>query len=142
MVWIGAAVVIGLVAAGTGIRSRDVVAVVTSVAVGSNRNMRSCEWVNGTVVKRGRRPRAFAMAAFTIGRKLVGCMVGVGRCNIVGLVTACTGVGRIGVIAVVTRRTVVGDGGMSPVERIIIVVNGKRSRRPARGSGMARCTIV
>ncbi len=135
-------VVIGLVATGTGIRGIDVVAVVASVAVGCNRDMRSCEWVNGIVVKRGRRPGTFTMAAFAIGRKLVGGVIGVGRCNIIGLVTACTGVGRIGVIAVVARRTVIGDGGMSPVERVIIMVNGKSSRRPARGRGMARCAIV
>lgn len=142
MIWICTGVVFSLVATGTGIRSCDVVAVVAGVAISRNRNMRSGEWVNGAVVKRRRRPGTFTVAAFTIGRELVGGVIGISRRKVVWLVASCAGIGRIGVIAVVTCRTIVGNGSMRAIKWVIIVVNRKSSRRPTRGGRMTRSAIV
>ena len=81
------------------------------------------------------------MAGRTIGRKLVRRVVG--GCRLVEISGMATGTGVRGivVIAVVAGGTVVGNSCVRTVQRIIIVVVGKRSRRPAGSSGMARSTI-
>ena len=82
------------------------------------------------------------MAALTVCRELRGFMVRVGSGIVVSQVAANTGVGCIVVIAVVTGSTVVGNSRVRPVERIVIVVIGKRSRRPARLGRMATGAVI
>ena len=82
------------------------------------------------------------MAALAVGRELRGFMVRVGSGIVVSQVAANTGVGCIVVIAVVTGSTVVGNSRVRPVERIVIVVIGKRSRRPARLGRMATGAVI
>ena len=141
MVWVRTGVVFGLMATGTGIWSIDKIAVVASVAVGSNWDMRSGERIDGAVVKRGRCPGAFAVTTLTIGWKLAGSVIGVSRCGIIGLVATHTGIGRIGVIAIVTSRTVVGNRSVRSIQSIKIVVDWERRRIPSGRSGMAHFTI-
>lgn len=67
------------------------------------------------VVKGGRRPGCFRMAACAIGGKLGGCMVGVAGLVVVGRMAAETGIGGIAERVVVAGRAVVGYCGMRPV---------------------------
>ena len=96
----------------------------------------------GVVVKGGRHPGRFAMATGTISRKLRGYVVGVASIVVVCQVAAYTGVGRIVVIAVVTGSTIIGNGRMRAIERIVVVVVGKRCRRPAGLGGVATGTVI
>lgn len=69
--------------------------------------------VNGekhpVVVKGGRRPGRFTVAAGAVGRELRGFMVGIGGLIIVGHMAAGAGIGRVVVITVVAGRAIVGD---------------------------------
>ena len=56
-------------------------------------------------------------------------------------VAAHTGIGRIVVISIMTSRTIIRNSRMRPVERIIIIVHAKTSRRPARRRCMAARTV-
>ena len=106
--------------------------------------MRSAvDWkVLTVVVKISWCPRIFRVTACTAGRKSCCCMVGICGCVIVCQVTAYTGVGRIVVIAVMTGSTVIGNGRMRAIERIVIVVVGKRCRCPAGLGGVATGTVI
>ncbi len=129
MARVRAAVVIGLVAARAGARRIGIIAVVTSLAIVGNRNMRAGERINGTVVKRGRNPGAFAMATYAVRRELGGSMVGVGSRIVIAQVAAHAGVWGIGIVALMASVAVVGNRNMRPVERIECTVV-KRGRRP------------
>ena len=124
-----AAVVIGLVTTRTGARRIGIIAVVTSLAIVGNRNMRAGKRINGIVVKRGRNPGAFTMATFTVRRELGSSVVGVGRRIVIAQVATHAGVWRIGIIALVAGVAVVGNRNMRPVERIKRIVVKSR-RRP------------
>lgn len=85
------------------------------------------------VIERGWVPGTLTVALIAIGRKTGRDMVGIGRLVVVRLVAAGAGIGRGVVVAVVTGRALVGNGCVCPVQRIIIVVNGKGGRLPADG---------
>ena len=129
MAWIGTAVVISLVAARAGARRSGIIAVVTGFAIVGDWDMRAGERINCTVVKRGRRPGAFTMAAFAIRGELSSGMVGVSRRIVIAQVATDAGVWGIGIVAVVAGVTVVGNRNMRPVERIKCIVIERR-RRP------------
>ena len=79
------------------------------------------------------------MTLGAVGRKLIGSMAGVGRCVVVGLVTAYAGIRRVVVVAIVAGRAVIGNGCVRAVEWVIIVVDGEFCRHPAIG-GVASFT--
>ncbi len=60
---------------------------------------------------------------------------------VIGRMTTKTGVRGIVVIPVVAGGALVRNQGMRTIQRIIVVVNRERSRRPARSRGMAHRTI-
>ena len=92
-----------------------IIAVVAGDTVIRDRHVRSGEGIDRLVIKRRRRPGRFSMASRTVGRELVGCVVGV--CGLVKIrcVAPGAGVWRVGVIAVVTGRAVVGYSYMSTI---------------------------
>ena len=83
VVWVGAGVIIRRMTTITGIRRIGVIAVVTSIAITGNGNMRSGKWINETMVEGRRRPGCFAMAGCAIGRELRSHMVGIGRLGVI-----------------------------------------------------------
>ena len=129
MARVRAGIIIGLVTTRTGAWRIGIIAVVTSLAIVGNRNMRPGERINGTVVKRGRNPGAFAMATYAVRRELGGSMVGVGSRIVIAEVATDASVWSIDVIAVVAGVAVVGNRNVRPVERIECTVV-KRGRRP------------
>ena len=116
VVWVNGSVVVRLVATGAGIWRIGIVA--TDVAVGAVRHvgMRSGKWPNGIVVEGGRRPGIFIVTLGTIGWKLVGYVVGVGRGIKIGLVTAGTGIWRVVEIAADMAIGAIGHIGMRAIE--------------------------
>lgn len=104
-----------------------------------------CTAVNREVlpvmVKGGRHPGRFGMAPCTIGREL-GCHV-IRHCRgiVVSLVASGTSIWRSVVIPVVTGGTIARNGGMRPVQHVVIIVNGKGCRCPARSRRMAAFAI-
>lgn len=112
----------------------------TGVAVVGDDGMRAGKWINAVVIEDGRYPGRFAVAGGAVRGELLCDVVGVSGLVIVRRVAARTGVRRIIVVAVVAGRTVVGDSRMCAVQRVIIIVDGKNSRRPA-GGRMAGCAI-
>lgn len=60
-------------------------------------------------------------------------MVRIGGFIVITHMAACAGVWRIVVTALVTCGAIIRHSGMRPIERIIVVVNGKRRRLPAIG---------
>jgi hypothetical protein len=83
------------------------------------------------VVKGGRLPGIFAVAARTIGGKLKLCVVRIGCVNKIVSMAPGTVVRRIVVIAIVTNCTIVGDGGMRTIQCVKTVVVGKTGRIPS-----------
>ena len=81
------------------------------------------------------------MAGGAIIGELEGLVIRVGGLVVVRLVASGTGVRCVVVVAIVAGRTVVGDGGVSPVQRIIIIVDGEGGRGPSGIGGMAAGTI-
>ena len=140
VVGVGGSIILRLVAPGTGIGRTRIVT--TSMAIGTVGHAGVCarEWPGGIVVEGCRYPGGFTVALRTVVGEQVCGVVGIGRCGIISLVAAGTGVGRIVVIAVVASRAIGSDGGMCPVEWVIIVVQGECCRHPAI-TGMAGFTI-
>ena len=81
------------------------------------------------------------MAGSTIGRKLQGHVVWIGRAVVIGRMTTCTSVGRAVVIPVVTACTVIGNRRVRTVQGVIIVVDRETGRFPARRRGVTHRTI-
>lgn len=142
VVGIATAVVIGQMASFTGVGGIAVItADVTSCTIIGNRYMRSREGEIRIVIETGGSPGRLGMAGGTIRRELIGCVIRV-RCGVeICCVAANTGIGRIVVIAVVAGRTIIRYCSMCAIQGIIIVVNGKGGRRPARVGRMAARTI-
>ena len=77
------------------------------------------------MIKIGRRPGVFGMAAGTIGRELGSLMVWItGGIKFIQ-VTTDTGIGRIGIITVMTGGTVIGNGRMGSVQDVIFIMISK-----------------
>jgi len=128
-------VVIGLVAAHTGIRGGGIIPVVALVAAGGN--MCAGERPVGIVnCKCGGFPARVCRMAICTGRRDVCCLVGrVCAGVIIGLVAAHTGIRGRGIISVMTAVAI--HRGMSAREGIVIIVNGERGRFPSRDRRMA-----
>ena len=141
MAGVRTAVIIGLMATHASIRGIGIIAVVAGLAIVGDWNMRSGERVNDAVVKCGRNPRAFTVAAFTARGKLDSNVIWIGRSIVVGLVATHTGIRRIGVIAIVTSRAVIRNRSVRPIQSIKIVVDGEGCRIPVRIGGMAHVAI-
>ena len=140
VVGVGRLVVFRLVAANAGRWRRGVVVSVFVAGAACDSRMRSIQGIHGTMVKSRWHPSRLAVTGFAIGRELRRNVVGVGRLVVIVDMTACAGVRRIVVIAFVARGAFVGDERVGAVERIVVAVNGKRSRRPGIG-GMATGAI-
>ena len=126
----------------TSVRRVRIIAVqVAKSAVVGNRHVRTVEGINRCVVESRRCPSSFGMARLAVGRKLVRCMVRVGCGSVIVCVAAVASVRRGIVIPVVAGSAVVGNQGMSAIQNIKIVVNGKRRRRPTRLGRVASRTI-
>ena len=93
------------------------------------------------MVKSGRIPGCFGMTILTGCREPCGRVVRVGCRIVIAHVAAVAGVRRGVVVAVVAGCTVIGDSRMCPVQRIIVVVNRERSRRPAGCGRVTHDTI-
>lgn len=125
----------------TCIRRIGKIAVVTCITIIGNRNVCTNNRINRIVIEGRRRPCGFGMARSTICRELCGGVVGVGgRVIICGMATK-TGIGCVIIIAVVAGRTVIGNDGMRTIQSIIIIVNSKGCRLPARLCRMTTGTI-
>ena len=81
------------------------------------------------------------MAHGTVIRNVYRSVVGICRLVVVVLVTALTSVRRVVIVAVVASCTIRGNSSMCSIEHVIIIVNAKGSRTPARIGGMACGTI-
>lgn len=92
-----------------------IIPLVTGVAIIGYGHVRTCERVDGIVIKSRRRPNSFAVASGTIRGKLSCCMVGAGCSGIIAVVTAVAGIGCVVIVAVVAGCAIVGDGGMCPI---------------------------
>ena len=100
------------------------------------------QWeIGGVVIECCRHPGIFTMTDSAIGRKLQLDVIGVGGLIIVLGVASVAGIRRIVIIPVVAGYTVVGDGGMGPVEGIVVVVNGKSGRHPAGLGSVAAAAV-
>lgn len=139
--WVRTAVVIGLMAAHTGIRGIGIIPVVAGFTIVGNWDMGTRERINRAVVKRSRHPGIFTVTAFTGRRKLCGSVVRIGCRIVIAQVAACTSIWRIRIIAVVTGRTIVRNWNVRTVQNIIIVVNRERCGIPSRSRRMAHLTI-
>ena len=129
MVRIGRTVVVGQVAAHTGIGRVVVIAIVAGSAVISNARMRAIERVVVVVVgKSRRRPAGLgSVATGAVIAKAQRYVVGVAGLIEISTVTTCTGVGRIVVITVVAGGTFIDNNGMPPCQRVkIVVVEARR----------------
>lgn len=85
-------------------------------------------------------PSRFVVATGTIGREIRPGVIRVDRLIIVANMATRTGIGCISVVALVAACAIVGNNGMRAIERVIIIVYSKRSRRPAVG-GVATRTV-
>ena len=142
VIWVGCAIKIGRVATCAGVRRVCIVPVVTGFTIIGDRYVRPREWIDGIVVKGGRRPGRFRVAGSAIGRELRRHVIRVGRSVVICCVTAVTGIGRVVVVSsCMTSSAIVGDDRMRPVQGIIIVVNWERGRFPAWSRGMTHRTI-
>ena len=81
------------------------------------------------------------MARRAIRWELGGCVVR--RCGggVIAVVTGVAGIWRGIVVAVVAGRTIACNGGVRPVQGVIIIVNWEGGRFPAGGGGVAHRTI-
>ena len=141
VVRIGASVKIGGVTTRTGIGGVGIIPMVTSGAVTGDLRMRTGQRIHCIVIKSSRRPGGLAVTGCTIHGELRGGVVRIGGRIVIGRMTPCTGIGRVVVIPVVTGSTIVGNLRMRSVQGVIIVVDRKTRRRPARVGGMAHRTI-
>jgi hypothetical protein len=141
MVRIGRLVVVVDVAALACVGRIVVIPIVTGITIVGNDYVGSCQRIKIIVVKSGRHPCRFGVAILAISRKLVGQVVRVGRLVVVVCVAAETRIRGVIVVAVVAGRTIVGDGGVRPIQHIVIAVDGEGSRVPFGLGGVARCAI-
>ena len=90
--------------------------------------------VNGEIhrimVKSGRFPGGFAMAAGAVRRELCGFMIGIGGLVVIVDMTAGTGIRGVIVVAFMAGGAGIGNSGMRAFQGVIIVVNGKGGRLP------------
>lgn len=115
MIRIKAGIIIRCMTAFASVGRIVVIALVTSIAVGRNRDMRTSKRINTAVIKCRGRPGGFTVAKRAIGRELLSLVIGIGSAQIVAIVAAVAGIGGIVVIAIVAGGTIVGDSGMCPV---------------------------
>ena len=81
------------------------------------------------------------MAGSTIGRKLQGHVVWIGRAVVIGRMTPGTGVWGAVVIPIVAACTIIGNRRVRTVQGVIIVVDRETGRFPARRRGVTHRTI-
>ena len=141
VIGIGACVEIGRMTARTCIGCIRVIALVTSITIVCNGDMRSCKGINRIVVKGGWHPSRFRVAQNTISWELCGRMVGISRLRVISVVTTVASIRSRIVITVVAYRAIIANSCMRPVERIIIVVDRERRWLPARGRRVAHGAI-
>jgi len=136
MIRIGGLAVISLVAPLAGIWSVGVPACMTLGAVG-NGSMGTCKRVYRVMIESGWNPGILRMACLARGRKLRRHMVRA-RCLIVSISMApVTGVRRIDIVSLVTGGAIVSHIQMGSLDYVVVVVNRKCGRLPARVDGMA-----
>ena len=94
-----------------------------------------------TVIKGRWDPGRFRVTGLTVRRELCRLVIRIRRIIVISLVTTNTSSRRIVVIPVMAGRTVVGDGGMGPIQLIIIIVIREVRRLPVRIRRVAGRTI-
>lgn len=125
----------------TGIGCIVVIALVASITIIGNRNMRAGKRINRIVVKRRWYPGRFAVALRTIDGKLLGNVIGRSSLHIIIIMASITSIRRVIIIPVVTHRAIICNGSVGPIQCIKGIVNRKCGRRPAGCCGMALGTI-
>lgn len=140
VVRVGSTIVVSHVATGAGIRRTVIITGMTGIAI--NGGMGACE---GPIVvmnrECGRRPaRIGGMACFTVGADTDGIMVRICGLVVIRNVATGTGIGCVVIITCMTGITI--NAGMGACEGIVVVMDWKCSRLPARICGMAGFTIV
>ena len=98
--------------------------------------------IQAIVIKGGRNPGIFTMTGVAIGRKLGRDVIRVRRSIEISCMAANAGIGGIIVIPIMTGGAIIGNGCMCPIQRIIIIVNGKSRRRPTWFRRMTHRTII
>ena len=148
VVGIGGLIIIGGVAARTGIRCGGIIALVTSITIVGNRNMRSCEGIKCVVIEGRWHPCRLRMACGTLCRELSRCVVRTGRSGIIAVVATVTGVGRIRIVTVVTSIAIIRNRNVCACKRIngVVIKRGwcPRGLRVASGTlrwELGRCVV-
>ena len=88
------------------------------------------------VVKIGWHPTLLTVTSSTIRGELGSLVIGIGSSKVVIIVTAGASVGCIGIMSVVTSCTIIGYTGMSTIQGIILIVDGKRCWSPTWSCSM------
>lgn len=82
------------------------------------------------------------MTVFTSGWYCNSSVIGIGGLIIIIQVATDTSVRCIVVIVIMAKNTIVGNGCMSSCERVIIGMDSKSSRLPARVRGVTICAGI
>ena len=139
MIGINAGGIISAVASIAGIGRIGIIPVVTGIAIIGNGHMRTCEGINGVVVKGGRYPGRLGVAEGTVGWELRGGVVWIGGLGVIAVVATVTGIGGVVVISIVAGIAIIGNGHV----RTDKWINGimVESRRCPRGLGVAKRAV-
>ena len=103
--------------------------------------MRAIQRPYTAVIKSGRYPGCLVVTHGTVGREPGSFVIWIGGGIIIVLVTSHTGIRCIVVVTIVAGRTIIGNVGMSPNQRIIVIVYGECRGHPVRIGCMAHVAI-
>ncbi len=133
-------IVIWRMAACTGVGRIVVVSSgMTKGAIICNRNVRSRERINRTMIKSGRHPRGFSMAILTGGGQLVGSVIRIHCPVIIGLVATHTGDRRVVIVPVMAIIT--GGSLVRSIQWPVIIVDRECSGLPINCGRVAHGAI-
>ena len=84
--------------------------------------------IQAIVIKRSGHPCIFIVTGCAVCRKLCGHVIWIGCSCIVGVMAAITCIGCRIVTTAVTCSAIIGNSSVSPIQSVILIVNGESSR--------------
>ena len=87
------------------------------------------DWeIQAIVIKRSGHPCIFIVTGCAVCRKLCGHVIWIGCSCVVGVMAAITCIGCRIVTTAVTCSAIIGNSSVSPIQSVILIVNGESSR--------------